>query len=219
MFTTILFFAELFLLFFLSKTLTASLTLFLYKTTRSKRITIYLLAILFFPGTLLHEIAHAVIAKLLFVSVYHMEFFPKLEGDSVKLGSVGIAKTDPIRRLFIGMAPFFLGTSILLTTLALAEKNHLFGNTYIAIAIFYLVFEIGNTMFSSKKDLEGALEFLLVTTFFAVVFFFLGFRLPSVNPLSFFNNPLLKQVFEKGDMFLLLLLCIDGVLVLVFKNM
>src|SRR5258708_2029001 len=106
MFFAFLFFAELFLLFLMSRTLTRLLSSFLFRLTRSKKLTIYTLSVLFFPGTLIHELSHAVMAGILFVPVAHMEFIPKIEEGGVKLGSIAVAKTDPLRRLLIGMAPF-----------------------------------------------------------------------------------------------------------------
>src|SRR5580704_5390415 len=97
-----LFFIELVVLFLLSRNLTRVLSHFFYQLTKNKTFTISALAFLFFPGTVIHELAHALFAGLLGVHVGEIEFMPKIEGDKVKLGSVQIAQTDPIRRFLIG---------------------------------------------------------------------------------------------------------------------
>src|SRR5260221_5738718 len=111
------FFIELFLLFFLSKQLTMVVSRYFFRISHSKNLTVYLMALLFFPGTLIHELSHFLMAHLVMVQTGKIEFWPKLEGDTVKLGSVEVAKTDPFRRLLIGMAPFLFGTVILLALL------------------------------------------------------------------------------------------------------
>src|SRR5438045_1842305 len=110
----LIFLSELLILFFLSRLLTRNLSSLLYHTTRSQKATIYLMALLFFPGTVIHELSHAIMAGLLFVHTGHIELWPKLEGQHVKLGSVAIAHTDIFRRFLIGAAPFFFGTTLLL---------------------------------------------------------------------------------------------------------
>lgn len=212
-----LFFIELFILFLLSRILTSSLSIFFFRIIRSKRFTIYLLAFLFFPGTLLHEVAHAAMARLLFVPVYHIEFLPKLEGDSVKLGSVSIAKTDHIRRLLIGMAPFLIGTISLLFIFFFTQKNQLFINAAVDCIVGYVAFEISNTMFSSKKDLEGAIELLLILFLVVGLLYLLGFRLPEINPTAYLNSRPIRQAFEKGDFFLSIPLFIDATIIGLIK--
>src|SRR5471030_284135 len=117
MLLVLLFLGELFFLFLLSQRLTRSLSFFFYKVTKSKKITILLLALLFLPGTFIHELAHYLMAIILFVHAEGLELIPKIQEHDVKLGSVQIERTDPFRRLLIGMAPFLFGTSILLSLL------------------------------------------------------------------------------------------------------
>ena len=79
----------------------------------------------------------------------------------VKLGSVQIGRTDPFRRIIIGVAPVLLGM-ILIFSLFLLIK---IGSTpwWQVILVLYLLFEIGNTMFSSRKDIEGSILFIILT--------------------------------------------------------
>src|SRR5581483_9511260 len=105
----LLFFGELALLFFLSSQITQRISGFLLKVTKNQSTSIAILAFFFFPGVVIHELAHFIIATLLFVRTGDIEFVPKIEGDRVKLGSVQIAKTDPFRRALIGVAPVLVG--------------------------------------------------------------------------------------------------------------
>lgn len=208
----VLFFAELFTLFLLSKQLTRLLSFYFYYTTRSKKATIYYLAILFFPGTFIHELSHYLMAVLLNVRVGNMEFMPQIQEHGVKLGSVSIAHTDPFRRLLIGMAPFVFGTCILIAFLYFGTQNDLFTNPWFILLTGYIVFEIGNTMFSSRKDMEGALELLLVLFLLTFILYLTGLRIPAIDPNALFDQPLVKQIFQTGSFFLLVPLAIDVVL-------
>src|SRR5579859_1313470 len=114
MFFFILFLIELLCLFFLSKELTKVLSQLLLHITRSSETTIQILSFLFLPGVIVHELSHMFMASLLFVRVGTIEFLPQIHGDTVKLGSVQVARTDPFRRLLIGVAPLLGGMGILL---------------------------------------------------------------------------------------------------------
>src|SRR5579864_7350547 len=110
----ILFIIELICLFFLSRILTQMVSQLLLHLTGSHDTTIHILSFLFLPGVIIHELSHMFMASLLFVRVGAVEFWPKIHGSSVKLGSVQIARTDMLRRFLIGAAPLFGGMGILL---------------------------------------------------------------------------------------------------------
>jgi hypothetical protein len=211
------FFLELFILFLLSNTVTRLLSIFFHRITHSKKATIYILAILFFPGTFIHEISHYFMANILFVPAFKIEFFPKLTGNNVKLGSVTIEKSDFFRRLLIGMAPFFFGTTILLGTIYLAIHYGLLNNHVVLILIGYLLFEIGNTMFSSKKDMEGAIELLVILFIIIGILFFFDIHLSFFNTHTLFTNPFLQRVFQKSTYYLLVPLGIDTIVIFLLK--
>ncbi len=139
-----------------------------YSLTHSKRISTYLLALTFFIGTCIHECAHYIMAKLLFVRTGSMSLFPKIEENGIRLGSVQIAQVDPIRRLLVGVAPVLVGAGLLVAISYYFIQWASFSSFYsardigILIAALYSVFVITNTMFSSKKDMEGAIVLLIV---------------------------------------------------------
>lgn len=209
-----LFFLELLILFLLSRALQKKISLFFYTLSRSIKVTVYLLAILFLPGTVIHEVSHYLMAKFLFVTTGTMVLIPKLEGQSVKLGSVAIARSDPFRRLLIGLAPFLVGTIIIIFLLFLTEKNELWQTPWAIIFILYSLFEVGNTMFSSKKDLEGALFMGIFLIIVCGILYLLGV-IPSLYQLQNLLNDNIIHIFYQGVLYLLIPLGLDLALIFV----
>lgn len=166
----ILFFLELIILFFLSRELTKSLSTFFYHITKDQNKAAHVLAFIFFPGVVVHELAHLLVANILFVKTGEIEFVPQITKHGVKLGSVVITKTDPVRRMFIGVAPVFVG---LLLVIGIA---YFFIQSSLIIQAFqlYALFVVSNTMFSSYKDMEGVLEIIIVAVIFAGIYFIAG---------------------------------------------
>jgi hypothetical protein len=137
-----------------------------------------------------------------------MEFVPKVIGHGVKLGSVEIGQTDPLRRALIGMAPFLFGTGLILILLSLFQSFGGITNPSLTILTGYALFEISNTMFSSRKDMEGTLELFLAFFVVGVVFYLLGLRLPSFNPETLLA-PEIITLFTTGSYFLTIPLALD----------
>ncbi len=159
-----IFLAELVLLSALTSHSSSYFLRLFYSLTGSEKGAVILFSILFFPGTFVHELAHWLMAKILLVPTSQMEFVPQIQGGSIKLGSVSIAKTDPLRRLLIGVAPVIVGLSILLGMLWSIQAYFQYFSSYpwwIWLALGYVVFVIGSTMFSSRKDLEGSLGVII----------------------------------------------------------
>ncbi len=174
----LVFIGEMVLLAVLSRHSSSYFLRLFHTITGSEKAAIILFSILFFPGTLIHELAHWLMAKLLFVHTSSMEFIPQVQGDFIKLGSVSISKTDPLRRLLIGVAPVLLGLSIMLGTLWSIQNFFSYFNLYpwwIWLGLGYVVFVIGSTMFSSRKDLEGSLGVIIGFALTMSLFYFLGF--------------------------------------------
>ncbi len=212
----LLFFAELVLLFFLSRIVTRGISYLLYRITGSQKIMVTVMAFFFFPGTLIHELAHYITARLLFVPAGKMEFVPKVIGSGVKMGSVAIGQTDPLRRSLIGMAPFFWGTAIILGILYAFQSFGGIENIWITLLTGYVLFEISNTMFSSKKDMEGTRELMLALIAVILLFYFLGFRFPAVDPETILTDDIIG-LFRTGSIFLAVPLVIDIMLIGVLK--
>lgn len=213
---------EFLLLFFLSKKLIKSLSLLFYKITKNQKAVVNILAIIFLPGTIFHELAHLLTAGMLLVPVGEISVIPEVEGQNVKLGSVQIGKVDPLRLTIVGVAPVILGFLAILGILYFAKDFQTLNWWQIALGL-YLIFEISNTMFSSKKDIQGTIGF--VVAIFTVLII-------GIIILYFWNLPLLQNIwnflisqnFEKlsnffklGTFYLLIPLILDFLLILITK--
>lgn len=212
----ILFFLELLVLFFLSRALTSHLSFLLRAIFRSNRITIILMAIIFLPGTIVHEFAHAIMAKTLFVYVGHMDLMPQLHDESLKLGSVEVGKTDIVRNFLIGIAPFIVGTSLLLLVLFYSFTNNIFGFNLLTFVVLVFTFVIANTMYSSRKDMEGAVEFFLLVVVPIIFLYFIGVRIPGLT-IELLKGNGVENFFKMSAIFLAVPLFLDLTFILFAK--
>lgn len=204
------FIIQLILLMFLSRKLHRLLSNFIFSITKNKKITVYFLAILFLPGTIIHELSHFLSGLFLLVPVGEIEFIPEFDDGSVKLGSAEIGKTDPIRRFIIGIAPLIVGTILILTAVYLFSVVSIMGeNIWLKrLIIGAMVFELGNTMFLSKKDLEGAWKIYIFLAIILIILYISGFSL-SPETIAEISKSKLVSIFEKASIFMLVPLIID----------
>ena len=73
-----------------------------------------LFAVLFFPGVLLHETSHYVMARLLGVRAVSFSLIPRPQPDGkLQLGYVETDRTDLLRDALIGAAPLISGGSLI----------------------------------------------------------------------------------------------------------
>ena len=165
--------------------------------TGNKQWAIVLYAIVLFPGVLLHELSHWVVAKILGVKTGSFSVLPKSTADgTVQLGYVEYYKTrsvGPIRESLIGSAPLVTGTAVVLliaynifdvTALSIAIGSGDF-DTYTKALLdlfqtpdfllwLYLLFAISNAMMPSSSDRRAWPLFALIMIVFAVVLYLLG---------------------------------------------
>lgn len=183
------------LLFFLTKHFSQTLYNLIYALTHSRTFPISILALIFFPGIVVHELSHWITAELIRVRTGEITLYPVIEEHGgVRLGSVAIERTDPFRRLTVGLAPIILGI-VLLASLTLVWKQYLGSTLNVDLAsvltlnpnwaavqkllsspftygYIYASFVIGSTMYSSKKDLEGFAVVAGIAIFIAIVLYF-----------------------------------------------
>ncbi|HYK08413.1 MAG TPA: hypothetical protein VEW42_02855 [Candidatus Eisenbacteria bacterium] len=203
------------ILFFLSRRLTMLISRILMRFFHSHHIVIYALSFLFLPGVVVHEFSHLLIANILLVPTGEVEFFPEIQGNQVKMGSVAIAKTDPLRRFLIGVAPVIGGLGILLLSFAYLHTPTL---SWQSALLLYIVFQVGNTMFSSSKDMEGAVGFVIGTMLVGIVVQILG--VPLVAWLvAVFQNPLLTSILGNINIYLFLAVGLDIFFVLLLAGL
>jgi len=214
-----LFVFQIALLFSLSKKVQRSVSRLFYKITKSKKASAYLFAVLFLPGTYVHELSHLITSLILFVPVGRLELIPKLEGDQLKLGSVAIGKTDFIRRFIIGIAPLIFGISIILLLVNLLSIHRLISSdlTYV-ILVVYIIFTISNTMFMSKRDMEGGWKLVLAFLVIFLLLYLAGFRTMVTND-SFLYSENFKQILQTTNLYLLFPVGLDFVIVLFGKTL
>jgi len=145
-------------------------------TTGSNKLGIVIYDLLFFPGILIHELAHFFAANFLGVRTGSIEIFPKEIHGEVKLGSVQVGRSDPLRGALIGTSPLVIGTMLLVVLLKL-RFTFLFTDSLTAAVAglskgihwpdalaLYLLFAVSNTMVlsrSDRKELVPAAVFVL----------------------------------------------------------
>ena len=140
--------------------------------TRRVDLSVVLYSLLFFPGVVLHETSHYIMARLLRVPTGRISLIPQTTSDGkLQMGSVETNQTDWFRDAAIGMAPLITGgmavAYIGLMKLGLLELWHVAQELGTSTAWeaasafytsadfwlwFYLAFAIGSTMFPSSSD-------------------------------------------------------------------
>ncbi len=150
--------------------------------TRQAEIAVMLFSILFFPGVLLHETSHFLMAHLLGVRTGKFSILPRRLGNGrLQLGYVETASTDFFRDALIGAAPLIaggifvgyaglsrLGLNQLWETIAQNQLASL--STVIASLMvrpdfwlwFYLTFAVSSTMMPSASDRRAWLPLLII---------------------------------------------------------
>ncbi len=166
------------LLFFLSRRTTNKLFQFLRIFIKKERIVFWIISLLYFPGTILHEMSHFLTATILFLKVKDINIFPEIKKDYIKLGSVLYEKKDFVRGFVIGIAPFFAGIFFFyyLSIFNLFPSVNFFQN----LIFLYLIFAVSSTMFSSKQDLVDFVFIIPFIIFMAGVFYIFQINLDFI---------------------------------------
>lgn len=210
----LLFFLQLIFLFFLSKYLKQNMYLLFFRITKNKHFSLSLFSLIFFFGTLIHELSHFLVAGILFVPVGKMDLVPKVEEEGrVRLGSVQIGKVDFLRRTIVGLAPLFSGFFILWSVFyvfvfskfpishiqylnfLISHYLNIFKNSvYGLLFTVYLVFTISNMMFSSKKDLEVMIVTIPFFLIIGAILYFAGFQIVIAGKVAEVLSSLFSQL-------------------------
>lgn len=168
------------------------------------------------------------VAELLGIKTFRFSFIPEvLEDNKIKAGSLEMIKPDPFRGTIIGLAPPLLGLIIiysvvnfflpsLLTQFTVQPFNYIaIWYCFLLLALFYLLFTLSVTMFSSSKDLEPVLGPLLVLVIFLVIFSYSGIKISFSEKII--NNLII--FFDKLNKSLSLVLAINITLLLLMSSL
>jgi hypothetical protein len=175
--------------------------------TRRQGAALAIFSIIFFPGVLVHELSHWLMARLLRVRTGRIWLIPELLPDGkLRMGYVETSKVDPLRDGLIGAAPIF-GGGALVAFAGLTRLNlHLLWQTLVlrqgdfflealkAIYTrpdfwlwFYLLFVISSMMLPSETDRRAWLPiaiFSLILLVFALLAGAGSWLLDSLAPVA-----------------------------------
>lgn len=144
-----------------------------YLITGHPTVALWVFFLVFLPGTLVHELSHWLVAKLLGVATGRIVIWPQTKRDgTLWLGSIQVGRTDPVRSSLIGLAPLISGSLLVVLIGAHLELGRL-GDALasgrwelvgeaLARSIklpdfwvwIYLLFAIANRMLPSPADRE-----------------------------------------------------------------
>ena len=145
-----------------------------YLITGHPMVATWVFFILFLPGTLVHELSHWLMAKLLAVHTGRVEIWPQVkQNGAVWLGTVQVGRADPLRSSLIGLAPLVVGSvlSALIgahlhldqigSGLAVGQWQIVWQGLGQSVALpdfwlwIYLLFAIANRMLPSPADRQA----------------------------------------------------------------
>ncbi len=174
---------QLIILFLLARSFSKNFFSFWFLITKSKHWAMRISSFFLFPGTLIHELSHWLVAEILQVPTGEIKLIPEFDNKSgIRMGSVKIAKVDPFRRTLIGIAPIITGITILTIIASMINKiqiNYSNISNLIIIGYFITVTLISNTMFSSKKDMEASFIPLFFIVIISGTWWYFGWQLPN----------------------------------------
>lgn len=147
----VFFILQIIALYFFSHKTTNEFFYFLRTFTKNQKTVFILVSILFFPGTVIHEMAHYFFAVITNLRVREVKLFPEFHEGYIKLGRVLYEKKDFVRGIIVGIAPIIIALFFFwwLGAFRLFPNE----NPYLNLIFGYIVFAVSSTMFSSKQDL------------------------------------------------------------------
>lgn len=203
-------------LYWLSGQVHRQLQLLFFRWLKTPTRVIWAMNILFLPGVLIHELAHWILARLLFVRAGKISLIPKIQPDGfIEMGSVSLPKQlDVFRFALIGLAPVYVGLGIIFGLMWAGELFQLWNYWWWWLVVGYGMFEVGNTFFASRSDMAWALRFAIIAIVVFGLFYWAGWR-PSFEWVS----PWLKQydaILTQAERWLWVPIIVDGIILALF---
>ncbi len=188
-------------IWWLSRQLAGYVMAAIYHLTQSQSLAVTLYAILFLPGTLVHESSHWAMARLLGVKTAGFRILPRVDAKGqVQLGAVDVRGGGLVEHTLIGMAPMLVG-GLLTVALSyiLVDVNAVRAalqadawSTLIQVLtatfhrpdawiLFYLLFTISSSMFLSASDRAPMQQMALYVALVLLLLYLLGVN-PALPP-------------------------------------
>ena len=182
--------------------ITRSLQELSIRWTGDPQVALVVYFVLVLPGVVLHEVGHWLIATLLGVRVSKFSLGPVRQGRSnrVSLGSVRVAKVDPLRASLIGLAPLVVGSAAILLIgnqilgvgevagrIAAGGPEAVWAALQEAMQVrdfwlwLYLIFAISSAMLPSESDMSAVRPVLIFLGVAAAIFLVVA-GVPSLSP-------------------------------------
>ncbi len=206
----VLFCIQLIVLFFISRLSIRYIFYLLRSFTSSDTIVYSSIAFLFLPGTILHELSHFLMAIVLLLKVREIHIFPQWEQNYIKLGRVLYEKKDVFRSILVGIAPIIVG---LLFFWWLSILNVLqIEDIILKIIIFYIIFVISSTMFSSQQDLVDLIYVIPIVIIVAIIQYFFPINFSFITSQETIMKSINTFIYDI-NWYLFISTCIHAVLV------
>jgi hypothetical protein len=161
-----------------------------YLITGHPAVALWVFFLVFLPGTLVHELSHWLVAKLLGVPTGRIVIWPQAKRNgTLWLGAIQVGRADPVRSSLIGLAPLvsgsvlvaLIGAHLQLGTLGSALASGRWELVWQALVRsinlpdfwlwVYLLFAIANRMLPSPADREPwkpVIVFLVLLSVFII---------------------------------------------------
>ncbi len=205
---------ELIILFFIVRLNLKEIFAFLRRFITNDKLSFAIISVLFFPGTVLHEMAHFFAATALMLRVKEIKIFPKLEDHYIKLGEVSYEKKDSARSILVGIAPILAG--LWLFWAFASFKLFPSANLIVDIIIGYLIFVVSSTMFSSKKDLIDLIYIIPLSIIVLGILYVFNLRLDLLLAKTGAIDNFLR-IISDIDFFMLFSLLINIIIMVMLK--
>lgn len=133
----------------------------------------------FFIGTLVHELSHILMARLLFVRTRNINMTTEIIDDKhIRYGAAEIEVTDPFRSSLIGLAPLLFG--IILIYFLTIDINFISLSWLDFIKLFFIA-QISNSMFLSDSDTKHLKLILISLLIIFIILFIFSFKYNYFN--------------------------------------